>query len=155
MIGEVDWSAPFWRLVHPEAISGCWLWHGGTNGRPGYGVYMSEGAHRRSFRMALGPIPPGMQVCHRCDVRLCVNPAHLFLGTPADNSADMVAKGRSGVGRRPSVAGERNPRAKLTRAQVDQIRHRRASGESATSLGRAFGVTGGAIWFVCGGGRWT
>lgn len=81
----------------PEPNSGCWLWLGACDGH-GYGVLNLDGfvakAHRFSYRTFRGPIPKGLLICHKCDVRPCCNPNHLFLGTHADNHADMKAKDR-------------------------------------------------------------
>ena len=85
----------FWQRV--QKTEGCWLWTKARSEK-GYGVVWSEGrlhnAHRLVWQMKRGPIPPGKMVLHKCDVRHCVRPAHLFLGTAKENTQDMVRKGR-------------------------------------------------------------
>lgn len=82
-------------------IAGCWLWTSSL-GRKGYGLVQDgrkpRSAHRRAYIYSHGPIPDGLFVLHRCDVPCCINPHHLFLGTQADNMADMRAKGRGKTG---------------------------------------------------------
>lgn len=102
----------------PEPNTGCWLWFGVTSGK-GYGAMQvnkqQKLAHRVSWEIHYGPIPKGICVLHKCDTPLCVNPAHLFLGTKADNMADRDAKGRT-------AKGENNGRAKLAETQAAAIR---------------------------------
>jgi hypothetical protein len=91
-------AARFWAKATPEPNSGCWLWTASL--RPnGYGMFgiaagSVQSAHRVAWELVNGPIPDGLHVLHRCDVRACVNPSHLFLGTRFDNMQDMIAKGR-------------------------------------------------------------
>jgi hypothetical protein len=134
-------------------MSGCWLWTGGAHPN-GYGGTSGgkELAHRASWRLFRGPIPKGLHVLHRCDVRLCVNPAHLFLGTQADNLRDCREKGRA---RFPGVRGERNTRSRLTAESVKSIRELAAIGTRQVALAREFGVTRNAIAHVVSRKTWT
>lgn len=110
----------------PEPMSGCWLWNGYIDAL-GYGraAHPTENkAHRIMWTMFHGAIPKGKKILHKCDVRCCINPDHLFLGTQADNVLDMTRKGR---GRTVPQPGEKNGMSKLTRTQVDKMRELRKS----------------------------
>jgi hypothetical protein len=152
-------SYRFWSKV--EKTETCWLWTGCRNSQ-GYGqIYIKSNthawAHRVSYELTYGSIPNGLCVCHRCDNPQCVNPAHLFLGTIADNNRDMAAKGRMWLQRRPQdVAGERNPAAKLCESQVAEIRRRFAQGGiTRTALAREYGVHKGTVGRIISGSYWT
>lgn len=94
------YMAKFLASIPDRDLDECWLWLGSTRGA-GYGqcsefVEPSRIAPRAAYKLANGPIEPGYWVLHTCDVPLCVNPSHLVLGRPKDNTADMMAKGRFG-----------------------------------------------------------
>ena len=120
----------------------------GQRNHDGYGRLRRGGrqplAHDVAWELIYGPVPPGMKVLHRCDNPPCCKPADLFLGTQGDNVRDMVAKGRHRV----RAWGEHHGHARLTEADVLEIRRRRALGESYRVLGEAFGVNPQTAWNV-------
>jgi hypothetical protein len=145
----------FWAKVnkdgpvppHRRELGPCWVWTAcGT--RHGYGFITTDGGsdqlqtHRFSWELAFGPIPDNKHVLHHCDNPCCVNPEHLFLGTPKDNMADCVSKGR----RAKALRGEDNPKAKLSPKQVLEIRGRFASGAlTKKRLASEYGVSAGLV----------
>lgn len=153
----------FWDTL--DKSGECWLWTGAINQHSHYGrltvAQKDLWAHRVAWELTHGPVPHGLLVLHRCDVRTCCRPEHLFLGTAADNSADMVTKGRvrrdhSLWHKNPETTrGENNPRAKLTDDQVRAIRElRRTVGLTYKEIGLRFGISKQTAWQVGEARRW-
>lgn len=143
----------FWVKVVRARDDQCWLWTASVD-RGGYG-FLSRGArgdglvraHRLSYELHKGPIPLGLYVLHTCDNRRCVNPGHLWLGTHADNQADMAAKRRS-------PHGEQHHNTRLTAAQVLDMRQRLANGERPKELAKVFGVHAVTVRAIGRGQQW-
>lgn len=149
-------SDRFWTKV--DKSGNCWEWTAYRDGL-GYGFFRMTPAepmwraHRAAWTLVNGPIPEGMVVCHRCDNPPCVRIDHLFLGTNQDNVDDRVAKGRSS--RQVPHFGEASPNAKLTAAQVYEIRRRYAAGGvGQRELGEKFGISQTHIGRIVRGTRW-
>lgn len=143
----------FWRNVDRSGgPDSCWPWTGYVR-ESGYGCFGLKGkefkAHRVSYFIEHGSIDNDWLVLHHCDVRSCVNPAHLFLGTPKDNSQDAVTKGRN-----TRLFGEQNGKAKLTRAAVLSIRRMCSKGVYQKTAARRFGVSEATVSYIVNGGRW-
>src|SRR5438270_7873966 len=141
----------FLAQVCPEPDSGCWLWRGPLSPE-GYGLASFESrrypAHRLGWLLFRSNIAPGLLVCHKCDVPACVNPDHLFLGTPADNMRDMKEKGRKPM-------GEKHYRAKLTDEQVSRIKVMLSEDRIYMSeIARDFGVSYSTIHSIKNGRTW-
>ncbi len=145
----------FDRFVVRIPFHPCWEWSGGVAGPDSRGVFYrgkdaqprQQYAARVAWEIANGPIPDGLLVLHHCDNPRCVRAEHLFLGTHEDNMRDMVEKGRHG-------AGERNSQAKLTAAQVAEIRSRVSGGERQDHLAEEFGVSKAAVCFIVSRRNW-
>lgn len=159
----------FWEKVsRANDPQGCWLWTGARS-HNGYGFFKLIGdrqvkAHRWAYEQFVGPVPHGLWVLHHCDIRHCVNPEHLFLGTQKINIADMMAKGR-GPDRQVNAVylrkgqvtlaqhperrarGAQIGRARLTATQVMAIRAAYAAGGvSQRGLAKQYNVSGHTIY---------
>lgn len=164
----------FWKKVDRSAgDDSCWPWMGYRVPR-GYGYFTpgagakKDWAYRWAWRLTHGDIPAGLEVCHKCDNPPCCNPAHLFLGTHAENMEDMAKKGRwkpravptgdaHHMRRCPELVkrGEENQTAKLTEEQVKEIRQLFGTGEwTKTALAEKFGVTRTNIYIIVTGRGW-
>lgn len=138
----------FMEKVSPEPNSGCWLWDAG-HGPKGYGTFsidlagngrfVNMGAHRVSYLLFRGQIGEGLLVCHKCDNTACVNPDHLFLGTPKQNTHDSFAKGRRRTGDRLKPACKHgHERSKFARLILTSKGQRWACRECGKKAGAAY-----------------
>lgn len=129
--------------------NGCWIWQKSC-AKMGYGQIsvhnVSRSLHRLAYEAYRGPIPNNLEVCHRCDVRACCNPEHLFLGTRLDNVSDMIAKGRGS--KPPLITGTANPKAVLSFAEVEEVRRLRTSGMSQRAVAKLFNCGQATIWNI-------
>ncbi|MCK5614785.1 HNH endonuclease [Candidatus Pacearchaeota archaeon] len=140
----------FMDRVWMEPNCGCWLWTAAISSS-GYGGFRMKGrdfsAHRVSFSLFNGPIPRKLFVLHKCDVKICVNPEHLFLGTHQDNMDDMTNKMR--------CCGKRSHNSKLNEFQVRVIKRLiGVRGLTYKEIGNIFGVTPGTVGYINTGHIW-
>lgn len=140
----------FWSKV--EKLDGCWNWKASISTN-GYGRFKVTGvvtgaAHRISWMINKGAIENGKHVCHHCDNRKCVNPAHLFLGTRLENMQDMARKDRS-------TFGEKSARSIFTSSMISEIRSKKKRDKiSNPSLAIKYGVTTTCIWQIVNRKTW-
>lgn len=122
---------------------GCWYWNKPRK-KDNYGTFKlgkTQYAHRVSYILFVGEIPPGLCVCHKCDVPRCVNPEHLFLGTSLDNTRDRISKGREG-GSFPT---------KLSAGEVRMIRALHSKGSTQVALAKQFNITQPCVSYIVNG----
>lgn len=148
---KVDRNGP--APAHRPELGPCWLWKGALDSnRYGVIVYGRQrlAAHRVAYELKHGPIPAGLLVCHRCDVKLCCRDEHHFLGTYAENNLDRMRKGRGGF-----LKGEHNGRARLTDDMVRIARAMSAQGAQYRQIARELGAHEDAIRDAVLGVTWS
>lgn len=140
----------FWAKVTKGDPSECWEWNRGCDA-DGYGVfhfkYATYRAHRMAWTLTHGELSPALAICHRCDNPPCCNPAHMFPGTLNDNNVDKAQKGRS-------LIGAENPRARITDAQVLEIRRLSAMGVRRRALSERFSISVAQTRRIVVGEQW-
>jgi hypothetical protein len=140
--------------AYTDRSGDCWLWTGST--RNGYGRIIIKNklytVHRLVWELTYGEIPDGLDVLHHCDVRPCLRPDHLWLGTHGDNMRDMARKGRWRGG--PRNRGSRCRFARLREEHIPQIRNLARTGMTQREIGEIFGVGQSAISVILSGKTW-
>jgi len=149
-----------WEKIEQRGPNECWLWTGAksrsgrTNNYYGeFKVYYSKKhrkwyrAHRLVYEDVNGPIPSGMCVRHTCNNTLCCNPKHLIIGTHQDNMNDMILDQRS-------LVGSKNPSAKLSEQDVEEIKTLRTHGNTLKYIASIYGVHLSTIGYICQNKLW-
>lgn len=140
----------FWAKVQRGRPGECWPWLGAIQSG-GYGSFFAAGrivkAHRFSYELAKGPVPPGLHVCHTCDSPPCVNPRHLFVASHATNMRDMSLKGRAAWGSHPG-------RTELTAEQVVTLRREYSRGTRPSVLAARYRIHPASVGRIVRGDRW-
>lgn len=153
----IPYQQRFWKYVnklgslplHVDGLSNCWEWTAHVE-KIGYGVFSAEGraqkAHRVSWKIHVGEIPPGLFVLHKCDNRKCVRPDHLFVGSQKENMQDAKAKKRTNCPR-----GSKHLFARFTEDQITEIRK---SELNQTDLAKKYNVWQGTISSIISKKTW-
>ncbi len=143
------------KINSENTYFGCWLWTGGQDGH-GYGLitirpeFVAARTHRLSYLAFNGEIPEGIHVLHTCDMPLCINPEHLFLGTHKENMEDMRKKNRAA-----RMKGEKNFHAKLTEAKVLKMREEWKSGRHYKEIASEYGIKPTNVHRILSGKSWS
>lgn len=144
----VDKDGP--KPTHVSGLGSCWLWTGGRS-KKGYGIFRLNGtmqyAHRISFSLKYGQVPRSRKICHKCDNPPCCNPDHLFQGTDRDNLIDSINKGRR-------LVGEEHWMARLTEAQVKEVRKLHSEGLTQVKIAAKMGVNQSTVQRILTGKSW-
>lgn len=139
------------NTIIPENTDDCWIWKCNKTSR--YGVIKVDSkpklVHRFSYEYFNGPIPNEMYICHHCDTTKCVNPKHLFIGTPKDNCDDKMKKGRH-----KARKGEEQGNAKLTNNQVREIKQKLREGMKRCDIAMEYNARALQIGKIARGEQW-
>lgn len=148
-------------LENVQKTGTCWLWIGGMREKGKYGRYKQKPAHRVAYSLFNGEIPEGMWVLHHCDVMNCVNPEHLYAGTPADNVRDTTERRGWNYGKdhwmnqnRDRFRGAGNNSAKLNEERVKKIRALAADGIIGVAIAKQFGVGNTTVYDIINNQSW-